>query len=82
MEHAIRLRVTIREDHTIHLPDDVPTGEAEIIVLMPAEAGRANKAEARRRMFGRLHGAATIADDFDAALPDDILSDFEGGPAR
>jgi hypothetical protein len=81
MEQAIRLRVTIGDDHLIHLPDEVPTGEAEIIVLIPAEASRSRKAEARRLMFGRLHGKATIAEDFDAPLPDEILSDFEGGTA-
>jgi hypothetical protein len=79
MDHAFRLRVTIGDDHTIRLPDEVPTGEAEIIVVMPADAARARKAEARRRMFGRLRGKATLADDFDAPLPDDILRDFEGG---
>ena len=35
--------------------------------------------EARRRMFGRLQGQATIADEFDAPLPEEILRDFEGG---
>lgn len=79
MEHAIRMRVTIGADHTIRLPDEVPTGEAEVIVLVPAAATRRRNAEARRRMFGRLQGKATIADDFDAPLPDDILADFEGG---
>ena len=81
MEQAIRLRVTIGDDHLIHLPDEVPTGEAEIIVLMRGEAGGSRTAEARRLMFGRLRGKATIADDFDAPLPEEILSDFEGGSA-
>ena len=81
MEQTIRLRVTIGDDHMVQLPDEVPTGEAEIIVLIPADVGRAAKAEARRLMFGRLRGQATIADDFDAPLPEEILSDFEGGTA-
>jgi len=82
MENAIRVRVTVGEDHTIRLPDEVPAGEAEVIVLFPAasaEADRAARAEARRRMFGRLQGKATIAEDFDAPLPEEILRDFEGG---
>jgi hypothetical protein len=79
MDHAIRLRVVIGDDHTIRLPDEVPTGEAEIIVLMPADADRARKVETRRRMFGRLRGKATVANDFDAPLPDEVLRDFEGG---
>ncbi len=82
MEQAIRLRVTIDEDHTIRLPAEVPTGEAEVIVLVTARAARESKAEARRRMFGRLRGMATIAEDFDAPLLEEILSDFEGGGAR
>jgi hypothetical protein len=83
MENAIRLRVTVGEDHKIQLPSDVPTGDAEVIVLFPtrapAEDDRAARAEARRRMFGSMRGRATIAEDFDAPLPDDILADFEGG---
>jgi hypothetical protein len=30
-------------------------------------------------MFGRLRGQATIAEDFDAPLPEEILREFEGG---
>jgi hypothetical protein len=84
MERAVRVRVTIGADHTVRLPDEIPTGEAEVIVLFPAAAqaaDRARKVEARRRMFGRLQGQATIADDFDAPLPEEILRDFEGGNA-
>ena len=80
MEQAIRVRVTVRDDHTVTLPDEVPAGEAEIIVLIPGnhESGRASRATVRAEIFGRLRGRATIADDFDAPLPDDILRDFEG----
>ena len=31
-----------------------------------------------RREPGRFRGRIEIADDFDAALPDDIVTDFEG----
>ena len=83
MENAVRVRVTIGADHTVRLPDEIPAGEAEIIVLfptaVPAEEDLARRAEARRRMFGRLRGQATIAEDFDAPLPEEILKDFEGG---
>jgi hypothetical protein len=78
-ERAIRLRVMIEEDHLIRLPDEVPVGSAEIIVLLAADGGRSRKAEARKRMFGRLRGQATLTEDFDAPLPDDVLRDFEGG---
>lgn len=30
------------------------------------------------RCFGVLKGKISIADDFDAPLPDDIINDFEG----
>lgn len=33
---------------------------------------------ARPRTFGVLRGQITIADDFDAPLPDDVLRSFEG----
>ena len=83
MENAVRVRVTIGADHTVRLPDEIPAGEAELIVLFPAasaaEADRARRVEARRQMFGRLRGQITIADDFDAPLPEDVLRDFEGG---
>jgi hypothetical protein len=79
MEQAIRLRVTVGDDHLVHLPDEIPTGEAEIIVLFPARTLRAQRAQARKQMFGRLAGKATIADDFDAPLPEEILNNFEGG---
>ena len=83
MENAVRVRVTIGADHTVRLPDEVPVGEVELIVLFPtaapAEDDRASRAEARRQMFGRLRGQVTIADDFDAPLPEEILRDFEGG---
>jgi hypothetical protein len=76
MENAVRVRVTIGPDHTVRLPDEIPTGEAELIVLFPAvaESDRTRRIEERRRMFGRLQGQATIADDFDAPL----VHDFEG----
>ena len=67
-ERAIRLRVTVGDDHLIRLPDEVPVGSAEIIVLLAADAGRSRKADARKRMFGRLRGQATLAEDFDAPL--------------
>ncbi len=34
--------------------------------------------ERPRRVFGILAGQIQIADDFDAPLPDDVLSGFEG----
>ena len=81
METAVRIRVVVGADHVVRLPDEIPSGEADIIVLFrPSDAvvDRAQRIEARRQMFGRLRGQATIADDFDAPLPEEILRDFEG----
>lgn len=78
MEQAIRLRVMVGDDHIVHLPNEIPTGKAEVIVLFPSRQTKASVAETRKGMFGRLRGKATIADDFDAPLPDEILRDFEG----
>ena len=80
MEQAIRVRVTVREDHTVRLPDEVPTGEAELIILIPGnyEVARMSREAARSEIFGRLRGRATVAEDFDAPLPDDVLRDFGG----
>lgn len=79
MKNAVQPRVTIGPDHTVRLPAEIPPGEADVIVLFPAApSDPAARAEARRRMFGRLQGQATIAEDFDAPLPEEVLRDFEG----
>jgi hypothetical protein len=72
MKNAVQLRVTIGPDHTVRLPAEIPTGEAEVIVLFPAAPGdRKARAEARREMFGRLAGVAKVGEDFDAPLPEE-----------
>jgi hypothetical protein len=38
MHAAVKLQVTIPKDRRVQLPDDLPEGEAEIIVLYPADA--------------------------------------------
>ena len=80
MERAVRARVMVGADHLVRLPDEVPPGEAEVIVFIPASAraDRAERVAARKRLLGRLHGMATVAEDFDAPLPDHILAEFEG----
>jgi hypothetical protein len=44
-----------------------------------AEREALEKAKRRAEGFGALRDAFTIAPDFDAPLPEDILRDFEGG---
>jgi hypothetical protein len=45
----------------------------------PAEVESERKARLRSARFGALRDAFTIAPDFDAPLPEEILRDFEGG---
>jgi hypothetical protein len=35
---AIKLRVEVGPDHTIRVPDDVPVGPAEVIILVDAQS--------------------------------------------
>ncbi len=77
MEQAIRLRIMVGEDHVVHLPSEIPTGEAEVIVLFPSRQAQPSRVDVRKGMFGRLAGKATIADDFDAPLPEEVLREFE-----
>jgi len=44
-----------------------------------AESEAVRKARLRSARFGALRDAFTIAPDFDAPLPEEILRDFEGG---
>lgn len=44
-----------------------------------AEGEAVRKARLRSQRFGVLRDAFTIAPDFDAPLPEEILRDFEGG---
>jgi hypothetical protein len=45
----------------------------------PAEGERVRKARLRSERFGALREAFTMAPDFDAPLPEEIVRDFEGG---
>jgi hypothetical protein len=46
---------------------------------LPSEGEAARKARLRSERFGALRAAFTIASDFDAPLPEEILRDFEDG---
>ena len=45
----------------------------------PDENAAVQKARLRSERFGALRDAFTIAPDFDAPLPEELLRDFEGG---
>jgi hypothetical protein len=81
VQSAVRLHVHIAKDRTVHLPDDFPEGDAEVIVLYdaaPVADERARKAALRRRAFGADAGRFTVPDDFDAPLPADLQRLFDG----
>lgn len=77
MAAALKLEVVIPENHRleIHLPASFPAGRAEVIFRPLA----AREPGPRRRGKGMDQGKGWIADDFDAALPSDLLERFEGG---
>lgn len=83
MQAAIKLSVNVGKDHTIHLPESIPEGPADVIVLLePFDAAgrrRTEMAERRRRSLGAAAGQFTVPEDFDAPLPAEILRYFEGG---
>jgi prevent-host-death family protein len=66
--------------HLSRLVDEVAEG-AEIVI---AKAGKPVaklvplKPRSGRRKLGALAGKLVVPDDFDAPLPDEVLSDFEG----
>ena len=73
-QQAIRLHVQITKERVVRLPEDLPEGGAEIIVLYDPPPGveeRARKAALRRASFGADEGLFTVPDDFDAPLPID-----------
>jgi hypothetical protein len=41
MQSAVRFEVEVGDDRVVRLPGEVPTGRAEIIVLIPSAAPRA-----------------------------------------
>ncbi|MCA3183180.1 MULTISPECIES: type II toxin-antitoxin system Phd/YefM family antitoxin [Cupriavidus] len=60
---------------------DAAAGGEEIVIAKagkPAAALVPTKAAVKVQRFGDLRGEIKIADDFDAALPDDVLASFEG----
>ena len=68
---------TIPENHRVELelPQDMPVGPAEVIVLAGAPQHAATP-----RPLGMDAGLITISEDFDAPLPAEIQRAFEGEP--
>ncbi|MBW8875334.1 MAG: hypothetical protein JF614_10260 [Acidobacteria bacterium] len=76
MKSAVKIEIVIPENRRIELalPQDLPLGPAEVIVL----AGPERPLASRLRPMGIDAGKGWVAEDFDAPLPDDLLRSFEG----
>ena len=74
MKAALKLQVVVPLDHRLEilLPDEVPAGPAEVIVLTE------QRRRERKRKMGMDAGRGWVADDFDAPLPDDLERLFTG----
>jgi len=75
---AAKISIIIPADHRVdlRLPDDLPEGPAEVIVLITSSPKRVppNK----RAALGMDRGKVQVASDFDAPLPEDLQQAFEG----
>lgn len=58
---AIKLQVEVGPDHTIKLPDDVPVGPAEVIVLVPESSSA--RPIAGRSLLGLFADEPEIVDE-------------------
>ena len=72
---AIELEANLTESHEIHLqlPDTIHASRVKVIVMYDNDIA---SIKAPKRVFGQFQGQLSIADDFDAELPDSFwLSD-------
>lgn len=76
MQSAVKLNIVIPASRRVEitLPNDLPLGPAEVIVLTAPEPS----SEPRLRPIGIDAGKGRIAEDFDAPLPEDLQQLFEG----
>lgn len=73
---AVKLKIEIPESHQVELdlPQNLPAGPAEVIILSEQSAAASNPASC----MGMDTGRGWIADDFNDPLPDDLQALFEG----
>ncbi|KYG02465.1 hypothetical protein BE21_54970 [Sorangium cellulosum] len=76
-ERVRELMEALPPDKQAEVLDFVEFLRARSAPVVESEAVR--KARLRSERAGALRDAFTIAPDFDAPLPEDILRDFEGG---
>lgn len=76
MKSVVKIEIVIPESRRpeIDLPQDVPTGPAEILVPVRSQTA----SPARTPPIGMDVGKGQIAEDFDAPLSEDLLKLFEG----
>ncbi len=69
---AAKISIVIPSDRRVdlQLPADLPEGPAEVIVLVSPK--RLLGVPDKRAAIGMDRGSVTIADDFDAPLPEDL----------
>ena len=71
---AVKLEIVIPSSHHVELalPESLPTGPAEVIVLTPSR----HQSSSARGGMGMDVGKGRVADDFDAPLPEDLQTLF------
>ena len=68
---AIKQNIIIPESHDLdlqfHIPDHIPTGEAEILIIIQPTRSVTEK---KKRSLGTMKGLVSTSSDFDSELPD------------
>ena len=69
-----------RQDPTLELVDQAAAGEDVVVSRNGKPLARLTRLDKPKRKirFGLLKGKVEVAPDFDAPLPDEVLSGFEG----
>jgi hypothetical protein len=68
MRAAIKLQITIPKDRLVQLPEDLPEGPAEILVLYPEAAAESERAVRRARAADRGRAAQAEGVNYFARL--------------
>jgi len=78
MLHAIRVRTRVDSD-TLKIPELLPlVGHRVEVIIVDDEPAAPEGTAPRKPQLGTLRGLVEVPDDFDAPLPEEVLSAFEG----
>jgi len=77
MQNAVRFEVEVGDDRVVHLPGEVPTGRAEIIVLLPPTPPAA-RPRGVAHLVGLLRVEKTPDDDDVRHILDDARTERGG----